>query len=276
MRLYALFILALALNPVKAFGAHAVSGVTAAITQFKAGRYTVSVQLENALFAKAGVEGTLIIPPGVSAAAPVVVFFHGNSRDKKLHKKGADFLAKGAAAKGVILLSMQNWWSLSGDHVEGFDDSRRATNLILQQLVASGVANGNKVFLSGFSAGGFTAIASFIQSIHYNEMMGDKEANYFDYAGVISMKGNFYPQFFMPDPMLNPDQRRERYAELTRSKKVILTVGGKKDAPRVQKQAPECRDFLRDWGVQVDYREFLNEGHNPAQTNIDLLWGMIN
>ena len=73
MRLYALFILALALNPVKAFGAHAVSGVTAAITQFKAGRYTVSVKLENALFAKAGVEGTLIIPPGVSAAAPVVV-----------------------------------------------------------------------------------------------------------------------------------------------------------------------------------------------------------
>jgi predicted esterase len=271
-----LFVLALALSPLAAISAHTVSQLSAAITAFKPGRYPVSVKLDNALFAKAAVEGTLIIPPGVSAAAPVVVFFHGNSRDKKLHKKGADFLVKGAAAKGVILLSMQNWWSLSGDHVEGFDDSRRATNLLLQQLVASGVAQGDKVFLSGFSAGGFTAIASFIQSIHYNEMMGDKEANYFDYAGVISMKGNFYPQFFMPDPMLDPDQRRARYAELTRNKKVILTVGGKKDAPRVQKQAPECRDFLRDWGVQLDYREFLNEGHNPAQTNIDLLWGMVN
>jgi len=270
-----LFVIALAFSPFVSASAHTVAGVNAPVTEFKPGRYLVSAKLDNALFAKGGVEGTLIIPPGVSGAAPVVVFFHGNSRDKKLHKKGADFLAKGAAANGVILLSMQNWWSLSGDHVEAFDDSRRATNLILQQLVASGIAKSDRVFLSGFSAGGFTAIASFIQSIHYNEMMGDKEANYFDYAGVISMKGNFYPQFFMPDPMLNPDQRRERYAELTRSKKIILTVGGKKDAPRVQKQAPECRDFLRDWGVQVDYREFLNEGHNPAQTNIDLLWGMI-
>ncbi len=256
--------------------AHAVSGVGEQVKTFKAGRHAVAVKLDNALYAKGGIDGTLIIPAGLTGAAPVVVFFHGNSRDKKLHKKAADFLTKGAASKGVILLSMQNWWSLSGDHVEGFDDSRRATNLLLQELVAAGVAQPNKVFLSGFSAGGFTALASFVQSIHYNEMMGDKEANYFDYAGIISMKGNFYPQFFMPDPMLDPDQRRARFAELTANKKVILTVGGKKDAPRVQKQAPECRDFLRDWGVQADYREFPNEGHNPAQTNIDLLWGMLN
>lgn len=263
------------LSATTTLGAHSVTGRTPALSEFKPGRYALSVKLDNPLFARAGVEGTLIIPPGLSAAAPVVVFFHGNSRDKKLHKKGADFLVKGAAAKGVIVLSMQNWWSLSGDHVEGFDDSRRATNLLLQDLAAAGVIDAHRVYLSGFSAGGFTAIASFIQSIHFNEMMGDKEANYFDYAGVISMKGNFYPQFFMPDPMLDPDQRRARYAELTRNKPVILTVGGKKDAPRVQKQAPECRDFLKDWGVQVDYREFLNEGHSPAQTNIDLLWNMI-
>lgn len=260
---------------VNALAAHSVNGISESVKTLKAGRHSVSVKLENPLFAKAGVEGTLIIPNGLTGAAPVVVFFHGNSRDKKLHKKAADFLVKGAAAKGAILLSVQNWWSLSGDHVEGFDDSRRATNLLLHELVAAGVAQPNKVFLSGFSAGGFTALASFIQSIHYNEMMGDKDANYFDYAGVISMKGNFYPQFFMPDPMLDPDQRRASYAELTGSKKVILTVGGKKDAPRVQKQAPECRDFLRDWGVQVDYHEFPNEGHAPDKSNLALLWKMV-
>jgi len=254
--------------------AHEISPAPAGLTALKPGRYSMSASPDNAMFGKK-VEAEFIVPAGIQGPAPVVVFFHGNSRDKKFYKKAADFLAKEAAQKKIILASVQNWWPLSGDRVEAFDDSRRATNLMLGKLIAAGAVNGDKVYLSGFSAGGFTAIATFIQSIHYNEMMGDKEANFFNYAGVISMKGNFYPQFFMPDPTLDPDARRKRFGELTREKKIILTVGGKKDAPRVQKQAPECRDFLRDWGIDVKYHEFAKEGHTPDKTNLNLLWSML-
>lgn len=255
--------------------AHSVSDIPADASAFKPGRYTFSVKLDTAMFAKSGVEAEVIVPAGVSGAATAVVFFHGNSRDKKFYKKAANFLTKGASENKTILISVQNWWPLSGDHVEAFDDSRRATNLLLRKLVAAGIVNREKVYLSGFSAGGFTAIASYVQNLSYNEMMGDPDANSFDYAGVISMKGNFYPQYFMPDPMLSPDARRSRMATLTTGKKIILTVGGKKDAPRVQKQAPECKAFLEDWGITVGYYEFPKEGHSPDKTNLDLLWGMV-
>ncbi|MFZ5630441.1 MAG: alpha/beta hydrolase [Spirochaetota bacterium] len=255
--------------------AHEVSPVPAAAASLKPGRYPMSVKLDGAQFATRGIEAELIVPKGLTAPAPAVVFFHGNSRDKKLYKKAANFLTAGAEGKSVIL-SVQNWWPLSGDRVEAFDESRRAANLMVRALVAAGAINAERVYLAGFSAGGFTAIATFVQNLSYNELMGDPEANSFAYAGVISMKGNFYPQFFMPDPTLDPDQRRARMALLTQGKRVILTVGGKKDAPRVQKQAPECRDFLTDWGFNVDYREFPTEGHSPDKTNLDLLWGMMN
>lgn len=255
---------------------HQVSDIPAAATAFKAGRYTVSVKLDNPMYAKSGVDAEIIIPAGISSAAPAVVFFHGNSRDKKLFKKAADFLTKQAAAKQTILISVQNWWPLSGDHVEAFDDSRRATNLLIGKLAAAGIIRADKIFLSGFSAGGFTALASFVQNLNYNEAMGDAESNNFSYAGVISMKGNFHPQYFMPDPMLSPDARRANMAKLTAGKRIILTVGGKKDAPRVQKQAPECRDFLKDWGIAAEYHEFPAEGHSPDKTNLDLLWQMVN
>jgi len=255
--------------------AHSVSDIPAGLSAFKAGRYTLSVKVDNPMYAKGTVDAEIIVPAGVSAAAPALVFFHGNSRDKKLFKKAADFLSKSAAANRTILISVQNWWPLSGDHVEAYDDSRRATNLLVRKLVAAGVVNSDRVYLSGFSAGGFTALASFVQNLSYNEAMGDPEANSFSYAGVISMKGNFHPQYFMPDPMLSPDARKARMASLTQGKKVILTVGGKKDAPRVQKQAPECRDFLQDWGIAVEYHEFPKEGHSPDKTNLDLLWNMV-
>jgi len=145
----------------------------------------------------------------------------------------------------------------------------------VRKLIAAGMVKADQVYLSGFSAGGFTALASFVQNLSYNEMMGDPDANSFAYAGVISMKGNFYPQYFMPDPSLSPDDRKSRMASLTEGKKIILTVGGKKDAPRVRQQAPECREFLTSWGLTVDYREFPNEGHTPDKTNLDLLWGMV-
>jgi len=255
--------------------AHTVSDIPANAASLSPGRYAFSVKLDTAMFASGGVEAEVIVPSGLTAPAPAVVFFHGNSRDKKLYKKAANFLTAAATGKAIII-SVQNWWPLSGDRVEAFDDSRRATNLLVRKLVAAGMVNGERVYLAGFSAGGFTAIASFVQNLSYNEMMGDPEANSFNYAGVISMKGNFYPQYFMPDPSLSPEARRSRMASLTAGKKIILTVGGKKDAPRVQKQAPECRDFLTDWGLTVDYREFPNEGHAPDKTNLKLLWGMLN
>lgn len=256
--------------------AHQIGEIPAAAKAFKAGRYTLSVKLENAMFAKnVPIQTELIIPAGISNASAAVIFFHGNTRDKNTFKKAADFLVKDAAQRKIILISVQNWWPLSGDYVEAYDESRRATNLLLHKLVEVGIVQADKAYLSGFSAGGFTAVASFVQNLNYNDAMGDPEANFFNYAGAISMKGNFYPQYFMPDPMLSPDARRARMATLMQGKKIILTVGGKKDAPRVQQQAPECRAFLQDWGIPVSYHEFPNEGHAPDKTNLELLWQMV-
>ncbi|MFO1526202.1 MAG: hypothetical protein U1F16_09550 [Turneriella sp.] len=114
-----------------------------------------------------------------------------------------------------------------------------------------------------------------MQNLSYNEMMGDPEANSFNYAGVISMKGNFYPQYFMPDPNLSPEARRSRMASLTAGKN-YPDRWRQKRCPTRAKTGSRIPRFSDRLGLTVDYREFPNEGHAPDKTDLELLWGMLN
>jgi predicted esterase len=248
-----------------------------ALDDLKPGTHEIQARSESFRFAgQDGVRALLYIPATVKAAevgsAPIVVFYHGNSKDKKLYRSAGNVLHKSAAAKKFLILSVQNWWPLSGNMVEAAEDSRQGTNLILTRLAEKKVGDANQVYATGFSAGGLTALLVFVQSIDGN-IPGDREKIFFNYAGMASFKGNFYGQYFMPNPMLSPDQRKAEYARLTQGKAIILTVGGKKDAPRVQQQAPEAKEFLEGMlGIKVTYQEFPNQGHSLDQDNLELLW----
>ncbi|MBV6493199.1 MAG: hypothetical protein LDLANPLL_01214 [Turneriella sp.] len=243
----------------------------------KPGKYEIHATSEFMAYAgKGGVRALLYIPPTIPKAnlstSPIVVFFHGNSKNKNTYKSAADVFYRYAQNKKFLVLSVQNWWPLSGDMVEAAEDSRQATNLILNRLAQIQIGDTKRVFVTGFSAGGLTALLTFIKSID-NSVEGEKELIFFNYAGMASFKGNFYPQFLEPMTTLDPSAFIAYFTRLMKGKAVILTVGGKKDAPRVQKQQPEARQvLLEQYGITAIFKEFPTEGHVLTPANLDLLW----
>ncbi len=272
----------------------------------KAGRYELSVKLEDAKYAKEGISGELVIPAGLTGPVPAVVFVHGNSRSKKYYKSAANFLLPPAAQKKIIVLSVQNWWPLSGDHLEGTEESRRAVNIFVNRLASAGVIQKDKVFLSGFSAGGLVIVSAFLNSIdqlqfepykqkfaatmasaieaskktaedyYYTVLNPGKEAGFFPYAGFISIKGNFYTKYFPADPLITGEERRKLTGPLTLDKKIVLTVGGERDAKDVKLEVPALREYLkREWGAKLDYHEYGDGVHDIEKSDQDLLWSMV-
>lgn len=280
--------------------------IPAGAKKLNPGRYVATVKLDKARAATDGIEAEIIIPAGISGPTAAVVFFHGNARDKKVYLNRANFLVAAAALRKVIIISVQNWWPLSGDKLEATEDSRRATNLLMHKLVNAGVVQGNRVYLSGFSAGGLLAVSTFVHSIDhfrdeaykqkfttslaalikaskkdpedyfYNFKNPGKEVGFFPYAGVFSIRGNFYMKYFPADNLLNADETRKHFAAMTAGKKIVLTVGGDKEARDVQKEVPTCRDYLkRILGMRLDYHEFGDEGHDIYPSDQEILWQMI-
>ncbi len=286
--------------------AHSVE-IPGGAKSLKPGRYTAIVKLDRPRAAKEGVEADIIVPAGLSSPAPVIVFIHGNARNKDFYKSAANFLLAPAAVRKAVVITIQNWWPLSGDKLEATEDTRRALNLLIHKLVDAGAIQGKHVYLSGFSAGGLAALATFLQSTDhfrneayknkfitswaalikaskkdpedyfYNFRNPGKEAGFYPYAGVVFIKGNFYNKFFsfVNDPILNADETRKHYAALTWDKKIILTVGGDKEAKDVVKEVPACRAFLKNLGMRLDYHEFGDEGHNIDKSSVELLWQMM-
>ena len=286
--------------------AHSVD-IPSGAKSLKPGRYTAIIKLDRPRAAVEGVEADIIVPPGVSSPAPAVVFIHGNARNKQFYKTAGNFLIGPAAVRKAVVISIQNWWPLSGDKLEATEDTRRALNLLVHKLVNAGALQGNKVYLSGFSAGGLAALSTFLQSIDhfanaaykqkfltsmaalikaskkepedyfYNFRNPGKEASFFPYAGIMYIKGNFYNKYFSfaNDPILNAEETRKHYATLTWDKKIVLTVGGDKEAKDVVKEVPACRAFLKGLGMRLDYHEFGDEGHDIDKSSIELLWQMM-
>lgn len=299
-------VLALCFVPGAALFAHSVD-IPGGAKSLKPGRYTAIVKLDRPRAAKDGVEADIIVPAGVSSPAPAIVFIHGNARNKDFYKTAANFLVAPAAVRKAVVITIQNWWPLSGDKLEATEDTRRALNILIHRLVDAGAIQGNRVYLSGFSAGGLAALATFLQSIdhfrneaykqkfltswaslikasrkdpddfYYNFRNPGKEAGFYPYAGIMYIKGNFYNKFFsfVNDPIMNAEETRKHYAVLTADKKIILTVGGDKEAKDVVKEVPACRGFLKNLGMRLDYHEFGDEGHNIDKSSVELLWQMM-
>lgn len=295
----------LSLSPLRILSP-SVDDLPPGVRAFKAGRYELSVKLEDAKHAKEGIFGELVIPPGVTGPVPAIVFVHGNSRNKNYYKSAANFLVQPAAQKKIIMLSVQNWWPLSGDHLDGTEESRRAVNIFVNRLAKAGIIQKDKVFLSGFSAGGLVIVSAFLHSIdhmqfepykqklattmagaieaskktvdeyYYSVLNPGKDAGFFPYAGFISIKGNFYNKYFPADPLLNSEDRRKLTGPWTWDKKIVLTVGGDREAKDVRVEVPLLREYLkREWGAKLDYHEYGDGVHDIEKSDQDLLWSMV-
>lgn len=296
----------LSLSPLKMLSP-SVDDLPPGVRTYKAGRYTLAVKPENPFRAKEGIEAELVIPSGVTGPVPLMVFIHGNSRDKKYFKRAANFItAANPQPKKVMVLSVQNWWPLSGDHLDATEDTRRAVNLLVNKLAHAGVVQPDKVFLSGFSAGGWIAVVTLLQSLdlyrdenyrqkfavaraqqieaskksaedyYYTVEHPGRETGFYPYAGMIFIKGNFYAKYFIADSVVTPEEFRELTGKLLANKKVILTVGGDGEAKDVKYEVPACREFLkRVWGAKLDYHEYGDDVHDITKTDQEHLWASL-
>ncbi len=154
----------------------------------KAGTYELKVKSSLFKFAKdQTVLGAFFIPVGLTpediANKLLIIFYHGNSRNAAAYKDIA-FLTKWSNKYKFPILTIQNWWSLSKDMVEGAEDSRLATNLFLDRLKSESLFDPEKVYPIGFSAGGFTALLVFFNSIRDPLMQSSDDLPEKAYLGI--------------------------------------------------------------------------------------------
>ncbi|OHD18481.1 MAG: hypothetical protein A2086_13355 [Spirochaetes bacterium GWD1_27_9] len=242
------------------------------------GAYTIRVNIEYPLYAKNGVEAWLFIPAGVSTKnvdTPVIIWYHGSTKDTQAYISLAKPWQKRAENKKFIFISVQNWWSLSGDYTDGAIDSSQASQAIIESLIQNGWIDGKNVFVTGFSAGGLTAVVTFLQNIP--SFYEDGKPFLFHYSGLASFKGNYYQ-----DPVLEPPfaaidpEKSENYREFIKNKLIWLSIGGKKDAPRVLKQMPEFREYVRQYLlIEPIYKVYPDEGHFLSEQNFEDFWATV-
>lgn len=273
----------------------------------ESGSYLVTVRSEIFQTTKE-VQMEVFIPRSIkdSASTPVIVFYHGNTTDKNYFRTGVADLKKKAETHRFLLISPQQWWSLSGGDVVGCDDSRQAVNLLLNTLKTKGLFDPDQVYATGFSAGGLAAFLTVMNSIdhfknadfaatvtqwtrdgfqasgdpfpadfdphtyHYKDY-GKIELNEYDYRGFASFKGNFYNGYMILP--LEVEDAKAHYRTVFNGRLAFICVGGKNEAARVKTQAPEMRDFARDeLGLTVLYKEYPSEGHYLSQENWNDFW----
>ncbi len=261
--------------------------IPAGLISKKAGNHDIKIKSPLFKYAKdKTVLGAFYIPTGLTAEdianKPLIIFYHGNSRNAGAYKDIA-FLTKWSNKYKFPILSIQNWWSLSKDMVEGAEDSRLATNLFLDRLKSESLFDSAKVYPIGFSAGGFTSLLVFLNSIRdplmqFSEDLPEK-AYVYDYAGIGSFKGNYYSSYVQISPGLMAEENgvKNFYQKSLSGKLIYLSVGGRKDAPRVQAQVPEAIEFLTGYlGLNPALETFPDQGHGFSDKEWESFWAKIN
>lgn len=253
------------------------------------------------------VEMEFFIPKSLKADelshAPLIVFYHGNTSDKTYFRKRNIDMKKKAEKYKFILLCPQQWWSLAKGNMSGNMDSGHAVNYALHQLKDAQLFDPNQVYVVGFSAGGLTAFLTVMNGLNHHadpayakhiqqfweenfrnegkKLPANFDAhaysyrgngsivfNEYPYRGFASFKGNYYAgaMGFPADIEDLPAHFRTIFSDNL----AFVSVGGKKDAARIQTQAPEMRNFLKDYlGLDIVYKEYPAEGHSLTQQNWD-------
>jgi len=274
-----------------------------ALKEGKPGSYDLRVSYKDFFEARSGVRMMVYIPASIPRKEmknrPAIVFFHGNTKQADYYRDSVGYMTARAETYGFLLISVQNWWALGSGDLEGADDSRRATNLVMHRLVELGLCAGHRVFTTGFSAGGFNALLTFFNSVNefddqdfaetYGENMdgataetaaqhwyresGGVEFNTFPYAGFGSFKGNYYESYFQMNPLV--ENRKEHWKMLLREK-VLFISAGQNDVPRVKKQAPEAAQFFRTYAdTEPVFKVYPGEGHVLTEANWKDFWALV-
>ncbi|MCB1170629.1 MAG: hypothetical protein KDK25_09860 [Leptospiraceae bacterium] len=274
-----------------------------ALQRGQSGAHDVVVRYSGFFEAKSGVRIMVYIPTSISRQhlkiRPAIVFFHGNTKQSSYYRDSVGYMTARAEKFKFILVSVQNWWALGSGDLEGADDSRRATNLVMHKLVDLELCDGTRVYTTGFSAGGFTALLTFFNSINefedeefarqYGENMegasaetaaehwyrdsGGVRFNTFPYAGFGSFKGNYYESYFQMNPLV--ENRKQHWKKLLIGKTLFISVG-EHDVPRVKQQAPEAAEFFRRYAdIEPVFVAYPGEGHVLSDQNWQDFWYLV-
>lgn len=278
----------------------------------KPGTYIVTVT-SKAFQVTKKISMEFMVPEGVNISnkAPLIIFYHGNTKNQLYYKEGNNLLKEKALKYKFILLCPQQWWSLSGGDVQGSRDSSSAVNFVLNTLnqKKQQIYNPSHVFVTGFSAGGFAAFLTFMDSMnHYKDPVvynfwkeyhletaknegvklpsdfdvyqasflygGSPMTDDYEYRGLGCFKGNFY-NGVMGFPVEIEDWV-SHYQFMTKDKVIYVSVGGKSDTVRVQAQAPEMREFLEGYlGLTIHFKKYPQEGHSLTKVNWKDFWDLV-
>lgn len=283
MKINLLFLISILLIPFNHVLQAQSVNIPKAALEGKSGSYDLQVKYKEFQAAKSGVRGLLFIPEfkkDRASSRPLVIFFHGNTKNRNYYKSSVKNMIDRAKRDGFSLLSLQNWWSFTG-YTDSAEDSRKAANIISWELADAGAIQKDAVYLTGFSAGGLVALLTLHNSLEESGVMiRKKPVEYYPYAGVGSFKGNFYMGIgtFQINIMIDPDPAifKKHYQKQYSDKTIYLTVGGKRDAKRVQKQAPEAYDFFHNYlGLNVVFKKFPKEPHNMPASNWKPFWKLV-
>ncbi len=254
------------------------------------------------------------IPPGLTKPRlrerPLVIFYHGHTSNPNYYRTDVAYMTARATRDSFALLSVQNLWPLHANNAGTIMDVRFGTNLLLRRLEALGLFNNEAVYTTGFSSGGFVAWLVCMDSLdplldkkfrekqleYYrdNEFEGnlpddfDFEKRYYNwkpkhvieypYAGFASFKGNYYEGTFGLNILVDGYglDYKKHYPLIYGDRIGYITVGGANDAPRVQVQAPQLREFMENYlGIKVVYKQFPAEGHSLTEENWKHFWELV-
>lgn len=272
--------------------------IPSGLQEGKSGQYDLAVRFSGYSQAPGAVQLMVYVPEGVAGKdRPVVVFYHGNTRDRNYYRDSVAYMTARADKYKFVLVSAQNWWSLGNGDVRGANDSRLAVNLVLNELKDEDIFDPERAYLVGFSAGGYVAVLSFLNSLnqfgdqaislysyefeideddvirHYYSQVGGLDMNLFDYAGFASFKGNYYEGYVDMNPFV--EEYQETWNRLVRSKILFFAVG-ENDVPRVKQQAPQAADFFRMYAkVEPIYKVYPGEGHVLSEANWNDFWKLV-
>lgn len=268
------------------FSAIAEEGITAKRDEVKglkdgaraaAGDYLLTVMPVNPVYAGKGVQAMVTVPPlsaGISLLdLPVLVWYHGSTRDENAFRTLAGDMKRRTGSHGYILISIQNWWPLSGDNSGGALDSAAASHAVVSRLMDLGWTDGKRVFVTGFSAGGLTAFATFLRNVP-DPYMPPEFRPRFHYRGLGVFKGNFYQDPVLEPPIASSDpEKSSAIREHMKNRLAWLCVGGASDAPRVKVQMPELRNYIRKYlFTDPVYQVYADEGHTMTDRAFGDFW----
>lgn len=223
------------------------------------------------------VAGLLSLPTAGTAPYPFVVMVHGGPTgmaSHRLHARGLGAVAPLLLARGVAVL----WPDYRGSNGRGVAYAEanhgdlgggdwRDIEAGVDDLVARGIADGDRLGIAGWSYGGFMTMWAVTQTSRFKAAIaGAGIANWFSMHGTTSLH-SWERIFLGPDPYDTNGIYATR-SPLFQAGKVttpLLLLHGDADRDVPPGQSDEFYRALRDHGREVEFTRYPGAPHGPHE-----------